>query len=232
MRKIILITAFLWATAIATQAQDCATGYCPKTLTVYHKQGDVSPISVNITYNVIETDAIGDTTCWITRNLGATADATAIDDNSSVSAGWYWQFNRKQGYYHDGSTRTPSVANWITSIDEGSDWLPENDPCTILLGGNWRLPTSTEWTNAMTNLGVVDGLTAYNTGLKLRVYTGYLSDATLYQTATDAFYASSTQFSTTDQYYLYLKNTTNVNDHTLRNMPKARACSVRCIRTY
>lgn len=68
-----------------------------------------------------------------------------MSDATEDSAGWYWQFNRKQGYKHDGVTRTPNTA-WITSIDENLDWEAANDPCTLELGTGWRLPTRAEYT--------------------------------------------------------------------------------------
>ena len=70
---------------------------------------------------------------------GADHQATAVDDATEASAGWYWQFNRKQGYKHTGTTVIPA---WnTTSIDEDSDWIPANDPCAIELGAGWRIPT-------------------------------------------------------------------------------------------
>ena len=46
----------------------------------------------------------GETTkCWITSNLGASQQATAVNASTQASSGWYWQFNRKQGYKYDGT---------------------------------------------------------------------------------------------------------------------------------
>jgi len=123
----------------------------PKSLcysfTITHTAGNVAPVTKTVTYNVVETNLTGSNKCWITQNLGADHPATSATDATEASAGWYWQFNRKQGYKHDDTQRTPNTT-WITSISENSDWVPVNDPCTLLLGSGWRLPTGTEWEKA------------------------------------------------------------------------------------
>ena len=60
-------------------------------------------------------------------------DDTLVNDATEASAGWYWQFNLKQGFKHDGSSRTP-YTTWINSINENTDWNSANDPCVIELG--------------------------------------------------------------------------------------------------
>ncbi len=108
---------------------------------------------------------------WLAVNLGATTEpGTSVDDNPS-SAGWYFQFNRKQGFYHTGSNLTPS---WPTiEIKEDSAWKLENDPCHLLLGGSWRLPNVEELRAFMSapvdQGGMGDGnrTSAFNSTLKL-----------------------------------------------------------------
>jgi uncharacterized protein (TIGR02145 family) len=118
---------------------------CGSSFTINHIAGSIAPVTKTVSYGTV-TNVPGETSkCWITKNLGADHQATSVDDATEASAGWYWQFNRKQGYKHDGTTRTPNT-NWITSISENSDWIPSNDPCTIELGGGWRIPTNEEWT--------------------------------------------------------------------------------------
>ena len=108
--------------------------------------GGVAPVDKTVTYGTV-TNIPGETSkCWITSNLGADHQATAVNDATEASAGWYWQFNRMQGYKHDGTTRTPNTT-WITSINENLDWQAANDPCALELGNGWRIPTYTEWTN-------------------------------------------------------------------------------------
>jgi hypothetical protein len=55
---------------------------------------------------------LGETSkCWIASNLGSGHHAGYVNDDKEPSADWYSQFNRKQGYMHDGETRTPPA--WI-----------------------------------------------------------------------------------------------------------------------
>ncbi|MHC1775270.1 MAG: FISUMP domain-containing protein [Lentimicrobium sp.] len=115
--------------------------------TLTHSEGSIAPVAKTVTYNVIITGLSGQTKCWITQNLGADRQALSATDDTEESAGWYWQFNRQQGYKHDGTTRTPNTT-WISSINENSDWQSANDPCNLLLGSGWRIPTKIEWSNA------------------------------------------------------------------------------------
>lgn len=79
---------------------------------------------------------------WLAVNLGATAEPVSSIDADPDRAGWYFQFNRKQGFYYSGSQLVPL---WqITGIIENSFWQLSNDPCRILLGEDWRLPTIEE----------------------------------------------------------------------------------------
>jgi len=118
---------------------------CGSSITINHVAGDVAPVTKTVTYGTVTNIPGEPSKCWITRNLGANQQATGKDDATEASAGWYWQFNRKQGYKHDGSIRTPN-STW-SSISESSDWNAANDPCLQTLGDGWRLPTITEWTN-------------------------------------------------------------------------------------
>jgi hypothetical protein len=119
---------------------------CGSSITIDHSAGNVAPVTKTVTYGTV-TDIPGEPSkCWITSNLGADHQATAVNDATEASAGWYWQFNRMQGYKYDGTTRTPNTT-WITSISENSNWIAPNDPCALELGSDWRLPTITEWTN-------------------------------------------------------------------------------------
>jgi hypothetical protein len=121
---------------------------CGASFTVNHIKGLVAPDFKTVTYATV-TNIPGEATkCWITSNLGASHQAVSVDDGTEPSAGWYWQFNRKQGYMHDGTNLSP-VWN-STPINENSNWIAENDPCTLELGSVWRIPTEAEWTNILT----------------------------------------------------------------------------------
>ena len=119
---------------------------CGSSLTINHVAGAVAPVNKTVTYGTVTNIPGEPSKCWITSNLGSDHQATAKNDATEASAGWYWQFNRKQGYKHDGMLRTPNTT-WISSISENSDWSPSSDPCTLEMGAGWRLPTQVEWTN-------------------------------------------------------------------------------------
>jgi hypothetical protein len=127
--------------------------HCGFTFTVNHQvSGGVAPVNKLVSYGTVTNIPGEPSKCWISSNLGSDHQATAVDDTTEASAGWYWQFNHKQGYKFDGITRTPNTP-WICMISENSDWLMVNDPCNIELGANWRIPTDTEWQNVF-NSGV------------------------------------------------------------------------------
>jgi len=192
---------------------------CPAAFTVQHIAGiDGAPVSKTVTYHSVSSTLSGKAVCWITQNLGADQQPTSVTDATEVSAGWYWQFNRIQGFKHDGTTRTPALS-WI-AIDETSDWLSANDPCTRLLGSDWRIPTSLEYSNVITNGGV-----PYSSPLKLH-NSGYLvwNSGVLTGRGTQGNYWNSTMGSTTNAYELYNVGSSLVNDN------KAYGFTVRCLR--
>ena len=147
-----------------------------------------APVTKTVSYGTVTSSLSGTSKCWITRNLGSDQQATSESDATDASAGWYWQFNRKQGYVNN-----TSPAWTITTITENSDWLPANDPCTLELGTGWRIPTNTEWTAVFTNGSISNNNKAYNSALTLHP-AGRLVDAdgTLQVRGTDGNYWSST----------------------------------------
>ncbi len=198
-------------------------------LTINHVAGGgVAPVTKTVTYGTV-TNVPGETSkCWITRNLGASQQATAVDDNTEASAGWYWQFNRKQGYMHDGTTRTPNTA-WNGAITEASDWIMANDPCALELGSTWRLPTSTEWNNVDASEGWNNNTGPWNSALKIHG-AGYLmfSNGTLTARGANGDYWSSAQNTTAEAWDLTsLAGSCGVLSHS-----KAYGFSVRCISNY
>jgi hypothetical protein len=200
-----IYTRYVWAynacghsaspTILTALALACGTSY-----TVHHTGGDngvgVAPYTKTVSYETV-TDIPGETSkCWIAHNLGATNQATSVSDATWLSAGWYWQFNRKQGYSYAGGYRYP-IIGWDDLISENSGWTAENDPCKILLGTLWRLPTDTEWNNVDVSGGWTDWNAPFNSGLKLHA-GGYLgkSDGTLTGVGSYGHYWSSTPSNT------------------------------------
>jgi len=110
----------------------------------------------NLSYKLIESQWKGGVgKVWIERNLGSTGVVKSVDDTDGYRAGWYFQFNREQGYFHDGSNRVPS--NSFEDIDENSSWNTDNDPCRAAFGGEWRIPTREELEDYYNAPGSDDG---------------------------------------------------------------------------
>src|SRR5690606_29354026 len=122
--------------------------------TVIHTEGlQGAPLSKTVTYGTISSNISGAARCWSTQTICADSQASSVSDNSEASAGWYWQFNRVQGYQHDGTGYVPrndwtAWTGGTSGISESQNWSEANDPCSNLLGSGWRLPTNAEWTGA------------------------------------------------------------------------------------
>jgi hypothetical protein len=106
----------------------------------------IAPVNKKITYGVYTSNISGKPKMWITQNLGAERPGVSVDEKNINSSGWYFQFNRKQGYQSDENTRIPNNT-WNSYIQEDLNWQLSNDPCRLELGGKWRLPTMTEWSD-------------------------------------------------------------------------------------
>jgi PKD repeat protein len=199
---------------------------CGNPLIINHVAGNVAPVDKTVNYKM-EVDIPGEPSkCWITSNLGADHRATEVEDTTEASAGWYWQFNRMQGYLHDGITRRPSTP-WITGIDENSEWIAENDPCTIELGDYWRIPTSSEWGNVSVAGGWTNWVNPWSSLLKLHAagFLGYL-DGSLHSRGEGGYYWAGSQHNNTTGMYLYIK----VSQCGIEDEPKSSGFSVRCIK--
>jgi hypothetical protein len=71
---------------------------CGNLITVNHTvSGGVAPVDKSTSYGTVENIPGEPSKCWITNNLGSDQQASSVDDATESSAGWYWQFNRKQG---------------------------------------------------------------------------------------------------------------------------------------
>jgi hypothetical protein len=191
-----------------------------------HTAGNVAPVSKTVIYETAETNLNDSIKCWITQNLGADHQAVSATDASEASAGWYWQFNRKQGYKHDGTTRTPNMA-WITPISENSDWLVANDPCSLLLGADWRLPTYSEWSSIDANSGWDNYNETYSSIIKLHL-AGYLDSGNglLSYRGSSGYYWSNSQYGNNFSWGLFF-NSSNCDIH---SGFKAIGQSARCLR--
>ena len=163
----------------------------------------------------------------LTQNPDADYQAVSAADATEPSAGWYWQFNNKQGYKHDGTLRTP-VGTWLSSNPGTPDWLPANDPCNLLLGTGWRIPTNTEWTAAdAPSQNWLSPADAYSSVLKLHMAGSLLNTTGALTTrGSTGYYWSNNSASSPSGYVLSLSSgysaTTSVD--------KATAASLRCVK--
>lgn len=186
--------------------------------------GGVAPVLKTVSYNTVTNIPGEQEKCWVTRNLGATRPANSVDDSSPDAAGWYWQFNRKQGYEHDGTTLTPAW-NYIP-VSENTNWLSSNDPCLLELGEPWRLPTHTEWYNVDVTDDWDTWSDPWNSGLKLHA-AGYItSGGFITSRGFTGRYTSSVQFTNTMNYYLIFNEDVCGRSYDDKTM----GISVRCIR--
>ena len=204
---------------------------CGSSFTINHVAGNVAPVNKSATYGTVTNIPGVSSKCWITSNLGADHQATSLNDATEASAGWYWQFNRKQGFMHDGATSTPAAA-WEAAINENSDWISANDPCSIELGDGWRIPTATEWNNFGTSLGWgYNPQVFWNSALKLHA-AGYVrgSGHTLYSRGGAGDYRTSNQINSTDGKILFFSPDGSAVLGSGYSVPKVDGFSVRCIK--
>ncbi|MCX6306700.1 MAG: hypothetical protein NT040_17170 [Bacteroidetes bacterium] len=200
------------------------TVLCGASITINHYiSGGVAPVDKTVTYSLVTGIPGAPSKCWIASNLGADHQATAMSDPTEPSAGWYWQFNRKQGYKHDGTNLTPGNT-WVYSIVENSDWLPGNDPCTLELGVYWRIPTNAEWYNVDANWYYSYGPDPWNSALKLHS-AGAIYSGSLYDRGSWGYQLSSTQAALNKAVTRLFCPVVYYNS----NLFKTDACSIRCL---
>jgi hypothetical protein len=132
---------------------------CGTDLRITHlAAGGVAPIDKTVTYGTVSYNG----KCWITQNLGASKKAASYIDTNSDVRGWLWQYGNKQGYSVSGTTITPTVDHLLAeaALPTSSNWSAALDPCTLLLGGTWRLPTIAEYASLLTNVPSINKSTA------------------------------------------------------------------------
>jgi len=145
MKKRMYLFIALFAGASGLYAQDCAKGYCPSTIVVHHKIGDLSAETKDITYNVVKITTTASPTCWITQNLGAQNTPTDVRNSGTSYNGWQYQAGHKQGNV------TGTYTNFVTSTTgaAGDSWNASEDPCTLSLGAAWHVPSRADYIAAV-----------------------------------------------------------------------------------
>jgi len=204
-------------------AQDCATGYCPSSLIVHHKAGQVSPETVDITYTVIQSSITGTAACWIAQNLGAPTYTTTLTDNAATTTtGWYWQFGQQKGLRAVSHVivNTSDIVSDFTA--QTTDWATANDPCNLLLGGAWRIPTRTEW-NAILSAWSYN---LSNNGLHL-IQGGHYGGSTFYDSPYCGYWTNTR--SGTNTAYTYQVSYT-ASAASVPSIGMSWASTLRCIR--
>jgi NOL1/NOP2/fmu family ribosome biogenesis protein len=186
----------------------------------------------NRSYKLVESNwKGGENKIWIELNLGARDYVKDVTDDTGIRAGWYFQFNRKQGYFHDGSSRTPGDP--FDDIDESTDWDIDNDPCRAAFGGDWRVPTQNEWAAfriASSSDGGMDSGNrddAFSSLLRLHA-TGLLDNSGNVSTrGLNGYYWSSDETSNENGRGIYFSSS---GSDLLTNMSKSAAFTVRCVK--
>jgi uncharacterized protein (TIGR02145 family) len=200
---------------------------CGSSVSIHHRPDDgISPVEKITTYSNVTNIPGEPSKCWLSSNFGSDHQAIQVDDTTEASAGWYWQFNRQQGYKQTGSGIIPGVL-WVNSINESTDWQASQDPCSLVFGFNWRLPTNTEWINVDAGNSWVDWFGPWNSDMKLHA-AGFLesSNGTLMNRGSIGLYWSSTM--QTSQFGWNLRFT-KLESEVISNS-KAFAMPVRCIK--
>jgi hypothetical protein len=178
-----------------------------------------------VNYQTVTTSLSGASKCWIAQNLGADNQAASATDATTASAGWWWQFNRKKGYSHNGVSSTPAWT--ITSISEGLNWALSEDPCAIELGSSWRLPTSTEYINVDANGAWSNYSHAFSSVLRMHVPGLINSSGVWYDPGVTGGYWTSTSSNNTEGKFLWIRSDGSSAGH---DGGKAYAMSVRCVK--
>jgi len=197
---------------------------CGAAITINHLAGSLAPVDKTATYGTVTNIPGEPAKCWITSNLGADRQAYAVSDGTELSSGWFWQFNRKQGYKHDGTTLTPAWT--IPSISENSDWLAENDPCSLEIESSWHIPTYTEWYNVDEAGNWYNWHGPWDSNLKLHFAGSLNSGGSPFYPGEIGTYWNSTQTSDTHGWFLYFDLG---NGSYPSSYPKAYAMPLRCI---
>ncbi len=203
---------------------------CGSSITINHvatgMPGGIAPVTKTVTYGTVNNIPGELTKCWITSNLGADHQATAVNDATEPSAGWYWQFNLKQGYKHDGTIRTPNT-EWITGISEDLDWEAANDPCSLELGSGWRIPTKTEYDNVIAWGVWANWNDPWSSGLKMHAAGQLTSSSGYIQLRGSGGYYWTSMHSSNSYSYFFQTYSTEVKTS---SSSKSGGYTLRCIK--
>ncbi len=230
-----------WSGATCEAGGICTPPFVCGTDTVSH---------LGYTYGTVQ---VG-TQCWLDRNLGATAVASAF--NTQAAYGWLFQWGRKaDGHQYTawgsqpspvlstavaGPSSTSTVAapndvKFLTSAASPYDWLsPQNNTLWATASGSinnpcptgWHVPLQTEWASVVTAAGITNYTTAASSVLHLPAAGYRFYNGTLTYQGSNGYYWSSSPYSTY-AYYLYF-DSASVNP--ANGNIRAGGFSVRCVK--
>jgi hypothetical protein len=125
----------VYATPLTTAVWKCGMNFTMQ----HNSAGGVAPIDKEVVYKTV----VFKGSCWLAQNLGATDQAPTPKDPDEKYAGWYWQHNRPKGYPYKDQSSLLSGSN--------STWAIEKDPCRLLLGGQWKVPSYSQLAGTIGN---------------------------------------------------------------------------------
>lgn len=225
--------------AYATNEAGTAYGETVEFLAGYVSHGYVDGVTPsgdsqfeNRSYKLVESEWKGGVgKIWIEKNLGSTGPVKNENDSNGGRAGWYFQFNRTQGYYHDGSSRTPG-GSWDSDGAGKGDWDINNDPCREAFGGNWRIPTAAEWSDFRSAPKSDDGMAggdlsdAFNSLLRIHAAGVIIISGDLDERGSSVGFWTSDQANSDDGDYVWITSSDSMMD----TGPKAGATPLRCVK--
>lgn len=225
------------------EASDCDSGYCQDLVCVPSCDASTACETFCLHGGLIYGTVSANGGCWLDRNLGATAVATAY--NTAAAYGDLYQWGRLTDGHQirtSGATDTnssidvPGHANFITEGLWPYDWrAPQNNNLWGSAGGylnnpcptGWHVPVRTEWASVVSALGITNRVTAASSVLHLPAAGGRdTHNASLYNADSFGYYWSSTILNSY-AYFLYF-NSSNVNP--AYNSGRAFGYSVRCLK--
>jgi uncharacterized protein (TIGR02145 family) len=164
---------------------------------------------------------------WATRNVDAPGTFAATPE----SAGMFYQWNRKIGWSStDPMVNSNGGTTWDYSTPDGTEWEPANDPCP----SGWRVPTYDEQVSLLnsgsswtTQNGVTGRVFGSGSNTLFLPAAGYRDryDGTLYSPGTLGLYRSSTQYDSSNAYYLGFGS----DNADWRSNARRYGFSVRCV---
>jgi uncharacterized protein (TIGR02145 family) len=157
---------------------------------------------------------------WAKYNVDEPGTFAATPD----APGKLYQFNRKTALPASGGTYTFS----ITSIDEDSDWLTDNDPCPT----GWHLPSYTEFVNLRNAIMFYSATPFPNTNNSGACYTSRVNPEPCTLSAEKSIFVPFVHTRFSPNAVLYLNSEANLWDATQTSTTTASSAFVRSTKAF